>query len=308
MGRTKVFVGNLSFKTIDRDLAKEFEAAGKVASATIITRGSRSLGYGFVEMESEEDANKSIELLNKKLIDGREINVEIARPRDDKPLDPNAPRSGPPFSEGGYRGRGRGGRSFRGRRPYNRRGGYNNRGGGVPNGPEGGVNNGVSAAAPVVGSSSPSTAPAGGAPPSNRGPLRPRRPRLNRPPLRRVERGPRTPSADTLFVANLPFSIDDTGLSKIFEGLNIKSAHVVRKHNERSKGFGFVEFHNEDDQKKALNSVDKKNVEGRELSVKIALTELPRNGAAGAGGPAPVAAGPTTPAAAPATPPTTTAA
>jgi RNA recognition motif-containing protein len=99
-----------------------------------------------------------------------------------------------------------------------------------------------------------------------------------------------------LFVANLPFSVDDAALSKIFEGLNIKSAHVVRKHNERSKGFGFVEFNNAEDQKKALDSIDKKMVDGRELSVKVALTEVARNGASpAAGAPAsPAAAAPTT--------------
>jgi len=76
-----------------------------------------------------------------------------------------------------------------------------------------------------------------------------------------------------LFVTNLPFSIDDAGLSKLFDGLNLTTAHVVRKRNQRSKGFGFVEFANEADQKKALTAMDKKDVEGREIVVKVALTE-----------------------------------
>lgn len=286
MGRTKVFVGNLAFKTNDRDLTAAFEQAGKVASASIISRGSRSLGYGFVEMESEEEAKKSVELLNKKLIDGREINVEIARPREEKPAqDANAaPQNGAPAAggEGNVRGggAGRGRRPFRGRRF--RRGPRNQGAGGAP--AEGNNNAG---AAPQQGGNQAqqggNQAAAGGAP---------RRPRAPRPPRNDAERGPRTPSSDTLFVANLPFSVDDAALAKIFEGLNIKAAHVVRKHNERSKGFGFVEFHNQDDQKKALESVDKKNVEGRELSVKVALTEVARNGAS------PAAAAPASPAAA----------
>jgi len=92
-------------------------------------------------------------------------------------------------------------------------------------------------------------------------------------------------------VTNLPFSVDDAGLSEIFKGLNIKSAHVVRKHNERSKGFGFVEFHNSEDQQKALAAIDKKSVDNRELVVKVALTEVPRTNAAGAPG-SPAAAAP----------------
>jgi len=82
MVRTKVFVGNLDFTTKEAELVKEFGAAGKVISANIITRGPRSLGYGFVEMESEEDANKAVQMLNKKEIDGRPVNVEVAKPRD----------------------------------------------------------------------------------------------------------------------------------------------------------------------------------------------------------------------------------
>jgi len=293
MTRTKVFVGNLSFKTNDRDLTKEFEAAGKVASASIISRGSRSLGYGFVEMESEEEAKKSVELLNKKLIDGREINVEIARPREEKPpQDPNAPQQagGSPSGEGGRGGgAGRGRRPFRGGRRF-RRGGPRNQEGRSPNGGDGGNNNGGPQNNNNNNNNNQQNNNAGGAPGGA-----PRRPRAPRPPRNDSERGPRTPSVDTLFVANLPFSVDDAGLAKIFEGMNIKAAHVVRKHNERSKGFGFVEFHSADDQQKALNAVDKKNVDNRELSVKIALTEVARNGASPAA--APVAPGSPAPAA-----------
>lgn len=267
--RTKVFVGNLSFKTNEQDLAKEFEAAGKVANASIISRGSRSLGYGFVEMESEEEAKKSVELLNKKLIDSREINVEIARPRDEKPAqDANSAPAAAGSAEGA-----KGRRSFRGRRPRR--------------GPK----------SPTDGSAPAAAAPAAGA--EGAAPRRPRAPRAPRTPTTEADKAPRTPSKDTLFVTNLPFSVDDAGLAGIFAGLNIKTAHVVRKHNERSKGFGFVEFNSADDQQKALTAIDKKNVDGRELVVKVALTEVPR-AAAAPGSPAPASA-PAAAAAAPAT-------
>jgi len=63
---TKVFVGNLSFKTTADELKAAFETVGKVANANIITRGSRSLGYGFVDFNSDEDANKAVTEMNKK--------------------------------------------------------------------------------------------------------------------------------------------------------------------------------------------------------------------------------------------------
>jgi RNA recognition motif-containing protein len=49
--------------------------------ATIITRGHRSLGYGFITFETEKDATKSIQVLDHQSLDGREINVEVARPK-----------------------------------------------------------------------------------------------------------------------------------------------------------------------------------------------------------------------------------
>lgn len=62
-------------------------------------------------------------------------------------------------------------------------------------------------------------------------------------------------------------------MSDVFKEFNIKSAHVVKRQNGRSKGFGFVEFNNQEDQQAALNSVNtnKKVVEARELIVRVAL-------------------------------------
>jgi len=88
--------------------------------------------------------------------------------------------------------------------------------------------------------------------------------------------------------------VDDAGLLDIFKEFNASKAHVVRKRNNRSKGFGFVEFTNAADQEKALAATDKKLVGERELIVKIALTENKTEGASDAAAtpaaPAPVAA------------------
>jgi len=81
-------------------------------------------------------------------------------------------------------------------------------------------------------------------------------------------------------VANLPFSLDDKGLSDVFKEFNIKSAHVVKRQNGRSKGFGFVEFNATEDQQAALNNVtaNKKSVEGRDLIVRVALNSAEGQG------------------------------
>lgn len=276
MEKTKVFVGNLSFKTNEKDLTKEFELAGKVSSANIISRGSRSLGYGFVIMENEADADKAVELLNKKLIDSREINVERARPQVEKPQtqeDPANKDSAHAAGRGGNRSSRGGGRG--------RQGGFRRRGPARTSTNADGTQGSPSASSPASGSPSQAHKQQPQQPREPREPRPPRdpRPRAPRPPRNEADRAPRTPSTNTLFVANLPFSVDDNALSAIFAGLNVKNAHVVRKQNDRSKGFGFVEFHNSDDQQKALVAVDKKNVDSRELIVKVALTEIPRENA-----------------------------
>lgn len=78
-----------------------------------------------------------------------------------------------------------------------------------------------------------------------------------------------------MFVANLPFSMDDEGFAKVFKDntLAFKSAHVVKKKTGRSKGFGFAEFDNEKDQQAALAALNNKPVDGRELVVKVALID-----------------------------------
>lgn len=83
---TKLFIGSLSWGVNDDALREAFAAAGTVVSATVITdrMSGRSKGFGFVEMETEEEANKAIELLNEQELDGRKIIVNIARPREER--------------------------------------------------------------------------------------------------------------------------------------------------------------------------------------------------------------------------------
>lgn len=87
----KLYVGGLSYNTTDATLKDTFSAAGTVESATIIIdkMTNRSKGFGFVEMSSEEEAQKAIEMFNGKELDGRKVTVNEARP-----MEARAPRQG----------------------------------------------------------------------------------------------------------------------------------------------------------------------------------------------------------------------
>ena len=97
MGR-KLFVGNLSFQTTSADLEVLFAEVGTCESAAVITDRDtgRSRGFGFVEMASNEEAQKAIAALNGRDVQGRQLNVSEAKERADRG----------------------GGRSFSGRRTY----------------------------------------------------------------------------------------------------------------------------------------------------------------------------------------------
>jgi len=81
-----LFVGGISFSTTEEGLKSAFEQAGEVVSAKIITdkMSGRSKGFGFVEMATEDQAQAAIAMWNGKELDGREISVNEARPREER--------------------------------------------------------------------------------------------------------------------------------------------------------------------------------------------------------------------------------
>lgn len=83
---TKLYVGNLSFNTTTQDLEKVFAEVGTVESTNVIEdrETGRSRGFGFVEMSSAEEAQKAIEQLDGKDVDGRELKVNEAKPRENR--------------------------------------------------------------------------------------------------------------------------------------------------------------------------------------------------------------------------------
>jgi RNA recognition motif-containing protein len=83
----KLYVGGLSYDTSEATLKEMFSGAGTVESASIIMdrMTNRSKGFGFVEMSSEAEAKKAIELFDGKELEGRSLTVNIARPKEDRP-------------------------------------------------------------------------------------------------------------------------------------------------------------------------------------------------------------------------------
>lgn len=125
---------------------------------------------------------------------------------------------------------------------------------------------------------------------------RARKPRAPRPPRPAGEDPAGEPSTTMLFVANLGFNIDDAGLSALFTdaGLSVNSARIVRRRwgqPRKSKGYGFVDVGGEEEQKKAIEALQGKEIGGRAIAVKVAVN-TPRDDAEGdeAAETAPVAA------------------
>jgi cold-inducible RNA-binding protein len=82
----KLFVGNLSFKTTENDLQDAFAAHGTVTETNLmVDRGTqRPRGFAFVTMASDEEAQRAIDALNGRELDGRALTVNVARPREER--------------------------------------------------------------------------------------------------------------------------------------------------------------------------------------------------------------------------------
>ena len=86
-----IYVGNLPWSISDDELRDLFTEFGEVSSANVIMDkfSGRSKGFGFVEMSNESDAESALEALNEKEIDGRNLRVNQAKPREDRPRRPS---------------------------------------------------------------------------------------------------------------------------------------------------------------------------------------------------------------------------
>ncbi len=100
----KLYVGNLSFNTSSEDLRDLFSQAGTVESASVVEDRDtgRSRGFGFVEMATREEGEAAIQQLNGREVGGRNLNVNEAKPREDR----GGSRGGGGGGRGGYGGGG----------------------------------------------------------------------------------------------------------------------------------------------------------------------------------------------------------
>jgi cold-inducible RNA-binding protein len=92
----KLYVGNLSYSIDNNKLAEIFSQAGTVESASVIMDRDtgRSKGFGFVEMSSDEEAQKAIDKLNNSEVDGRNLTVNEARPKTERSVGGGGGRRG----------------------------------------------------------------------------------------------------------------------------------------------------------------------------------------------------------------------
>ncbi len=105
----KLYVGNLSYDTTETTLSDAFSAHGNVVEAVLVMdrESGRPRGFGFVTMSNAEEAQKAIAALNGQNLDGRDLTVNEAKPREDRG------GGGGGGGRGGYGGGGGGGRRDR---------------------------------------------------------------------------------------------------------------------------------------------------------------------------------------------------
>lgn len=121
----KLFVGNLAFATTENDLQDAFAAFGTVMEVNLMLdrMTGKSRGFAFVTMSSAEEAEKAIQGMHGKNVGGRDLTVNVARPREERPPGGGGGgyRGGGGGGGGGYRGGGGGGGGYRGDRGGERR-------------------------------------------------------------------------------------------------------------------------------------------------------------------------------------------
>ena len=83
----KLYVGNLSYDTTEDGLRTKFAEAGTVISVEVIKDRDtgRTKGFAFITMNNQTEAENAIKMFNGKMLDNREIKVNIARPREERP-------------------------------------------------------------------------------------------------------------------------------------------------------------------------------------------------------------------------------
>jgi len=258
----RLYIGNLAYATTEAEL-KQFFSGYDVESTSIPVnpRTNRPVGYAFVDLKSADEATKAIANLSGNDILERKVSVQLAR----KPEDTREKIEG----EGGDRktssSRGRG---ARGRGRGARRGGA--RGAAAE-----GATNLAENPVPLTDVTNDANKQATGDDKARS----PRTPKQRGPPEDGI------PSTTKVMVANLPYDLTEEKLKELFAAYNPTSAKIAlrpiprfmvkklqaRGEARKGRGFGFVTLDSEDSQQKAVSEMNGKEIEGREIAVKVAI-------------------------------------
>ncbi|KAA6411589.1 MAG: RNA-binding domain-containing [Lasallia pustulata] len=280
----RLYIGNLAYATTEGDL-KDFFQDFPVESTSIPTnpRTARPVGYAFVDLSTPAEAHRAIEHLSGKEILERKVSVQLARKPETAAEKAEAAASGGEGVSGGEggrrrnsgrgrgRGRGRGGRAGRGGRTQVNNDGPTNVPGQVAPLTET-TNEALTAEKGAEGTTTIET-------PKDSKPRPPRQPKQRGPPEDGI------PSKNKVMVANLPYDLSEEKLKELFSAYQPSAAKIAlrpiprfmvkklqaRNEPRKGRGFGFVSLASEEMQQKAVNEMNGKEIDGREIAVKVAI-------------------------------------
>ncbi|TVY58538.1 Single-stranded TG1-3 DNA-binding protein [Lachnellula cervina] len=273
----RLYIGNLAYATTEGELTEFFK--GYLIESTSIPKNPRTdrpVGYAFVDLSSPGEAERAIAELSGREILERKVSVQLARKPEPAGEKGEATSGGDASGGEGRRrqsGRGRG----RGR-------GKGGRGGRAARGSKGEEGAELPATNTTTGEVLPLTETT-----NKEGTEKTDKDNKGaRPPRERRERGPPAdgiPSKNKVMVANLPYDLSEEKLKELFDAYEPSSAKIAlrpiprfmvkklqaRNEPRKGRGFGFVTLASEEQQQKAVNEMNGKEIEGREIAVKVAI-------------------------------------
>ncbi|KAL9045715.1 MAG: hypothetical protein Q9214_001289 [Letrouitia sp. 1 TL-2023] len=273
----RLYIGNLAYATSEGEL-KEFFTGFSIESTSIPTnpRTTRPVGYAFVDLSTADEAQKAIiELSGKEILD-RKVSVQLARKPETAAEKAEAVASG---GEGVSGNEGRRRASGRGRGRGRGRGGRGGRGGRSRQANTNGPTNVPGQVAPLTETTNESAVVETVADGTEAKPRSPRQPRQRGPPEDGI------PSKNKVMVANLPYNLSEDKLKELFADYQPSAAKIAlrpiprfmvkklqaRGEPRKGRGFGFVSLASEELQQRAVSEMNGKEVEGREIAVKVAI-------------------------------------
>jgi len=261
----RLYIGNLAYATTEAELKQFFDGYDvESTSIPVNPRTNRPVGYAFVDLKTPEEAEKAIENLSGKDILERKVSVQLARKPDQTATGEGAGEGGEDRKRSagrgrGGRGRGRGGRTRGGARAAD--------------------------GTPIDLAENPLPLTDVTAEANKATDTTDSKTRAPRPPKQRGPPEDGIPSTTKVMVANLPYDLSEEKLKELFAAYEPSSAKIAlrpiprfmvkklqaRNEPRKGRGFGFVTLGSEDLQKKAVEEMNGRQIEGREIAVKVAI-------------------------------------